>query len=88
MERRWFDIGEKVRVRRADDYDWQLQGDPLPDGAFGSPATVIPGRTVHGATIPVESVFPLSFVQLDDGRVFVVHQDNLEPRTTATKRPE
>lgn len=78
MERRWFDIGERVRVRREEEYDWQLQGDPLPDGVYGRLAVVIPARTVQGVQVAAEGLFPLSFIQLDDGRMFVVHQDNLE----------
>ena len=78
MDRRWFAVGERVRVRDEDEYDLKLSGDPLPDEVCGSPCTIIPVRSVQGLPVSGENMLPLVYVQLDDQRTFVVHQDNLD----------
>jgi hypothetical protein len=78
MARRWLENGERVRVKCQEEYNWQLRGDPLPDGVFGRAGTIIPVRSVQGLQVSGDRLLPLVFIQLDDSRTFMIHQDNLE----------
>ena len=78
MERRWFETGERVRVKSQEEYNWHLSGDPLPDGVCGRAGTIIPVRSVQGLQVSGDRLLPLVFIQLADSRTFMIHQDNLE----------
>ncbi len=78
MEQRGFEIGERVRVKSQEGYNWQLKGDPLPDGVWGRAGTVIPVQSLQGLQVSGHRLLPLVFTQLDDSRTFMIHQDNLE----------
>ncbi len=78
MEQRWFEIGALVKVKSQTECDWQLRGDPLPDGVCGRAGTILPVRSLQGVQISGDHFLPLVFIQLDDGRAFMIHQDNLE----------
>ena len=78
MARRWLENAERVRVKCQEEYDWQLRGDLLPDGVFGREGTIIPVRSVQGLKVSGDRLLPLVFIQLDDSRTFMIHQDNLE----------
>ena len=83
MERRWFqgrwvDIGERIRVKSQEEYDWLLVGDPLPNGVCGKAGTMIPVRSLQGLQVSGDRLLPLVFIQLEDSRTFMIHQDNLE----------
>ncbi len=78
MEQRWCRIGERIRVKSPEGYDWHLRGDPIPDGVCGRAGTIIPVRSLQGLQVSGDSLLPLVFIQLDDSRTFMIHQDNLE----------
>ncbi len=78
MEQRGFAIGGLVKVKSQTECDWQLRGDPLPDGVCGRAGTILPVRSLQGVQMSGDRFLPLVFIQLDDGRAFMIHQDNLE----------
>ena len=78
MEQQRLEIGERVRVKSQEGYDWHLSGDPLPDGVRGRAGTIIPVRSLQGLRVSTDRLLPLVFIQLDDSRTFMIHQDNLE----------
>ena len=78
MEQRWFEIGALVKVKSETECNWQLRGDSLPDGVCGRAGTILPVRSLQGVQISGDRFLPLVFIQLDDGRAFMIHQDNLE----------